>query len=267
MSSNVSIAVIDDHPLFRHGVVDTLSAREEFTVIAQGASAEDAIRIARESGPDVMLLDVNMAGGGFTALKTIVADHPSVQCMILTVETDAHTVRSAMRIGAVGYVAKGVGGDELAETVRMVASGQRYVSPSLAAQLFSEDDEEDGADRRQEAMALERRPALTTRERQILAFVSRGLSNKEIGSSLSISDKTVKHHLSGVLQKLNVRNRVEAAVLGRARGFGSAFPLTRVLQGRELNASEYASAAAGGNAPADGPGFHRRSVRFARGGD
>jgi two-component system nitrate/nitrite response regulator NarL len=208
MGSKIRVAVVDDHPLFREGVVHTLRSEPEFEVVAQGGSAAEALQICQEQEPDILLMDLSMPGSGLTALQCIREAALPVKVLMLTVAADAESVGTALQSAARGYVLKGVGGVELVRAVRSVAQGDQYVSPSLAAQLLS-----------QGARALAGEVGhnngfdlLSNREEQVLTFVSEGLSNKEIGRRLDLSEKTVKHHVTSLFQKLQVRNRVEAAL-------------------------------------------------------
>lgn len=158
-----------------------------------------------------MLLDVSMPGGGLNAVRTIAASYPVVKVVMLTVSEDEEDVTTALRAGARAYVLKGVAARGLVGILRAVAAGEVYVTPSLAASLLFE--LTGGGAGSPSASPLD---LLTERERQILERVATGDSNKEIGSQLSLSEKTVKHHMTKILQKLQVRNRVEAALLAQS---------------------------------------------------
>ena len=210
MTDLLQIAIVDDHPLFREGVAHSLQAQPGLDIVAEGASAADAIRIAGDCLPDVMLLDVSMPGGGLNAVRTIAASYPVVKVVMLTVSEDEEDVTAALRAGARAYVLKGVAARELVGILRSVAAGEVYVTPSLAASLLFELTGGPGS------AAASPLDLLTERERQILERVATGDSNKEIGAQLSLSEKTVKHHMTNILQKLQVRNRVEAAIIAQS---------------------------------------------------
>jgi two-component system, NarL family, nitrate/nitrite response regulator NarL len=211
---DIRVGVIDDHPLFREGVIHTLQSDPDFEVVGSGESAQDAIWLAREFAPDVIVLDMNMPGGGMEAVEAITTAQPGIATLILTVVADGERVRTAIQKGAKGYILKGVGGSELVRVVRAVARGESYVSPTLAAELFASTDKPAALQTREPNPFSE----LTPREEQILSQIGFGLSNKEIASKLYISEKTVKHYVTGVLSKLRVRNRVEAALAIAHRG-------------------------------------------------
>jgi two-component system, NarL family, nitrate/nitrite response regulator NarL len=213
MTEKIRIAVIDDHPMLRAGVAHTLRAEPDFEVVGEGGSASDALRIARDELPDIMLLDVSLPGGGIEAAQAIASACPVVKVVMLTVLQNEESVSAALQAGARGYILKGISGPDFVRTVRDIDRGENYVSPSLAARLLAAAKSKN-ADRDLDANPLS---ALTAREEQILSLVAEGLSNKEVGAQLKLSEKTVKYYMTNILQKLQVRNRVEAALLAQKR--------------------------------------------------
>jgi DNA-binding NarL/FixJ family response regulator len=208
MTDRLRVAIIDDHPLFREGVVHTLRSAKALEVVGEGGSADDAVRIAREAVPDIVLLDVRMPGGGVEAARSIARACPVVKMIMLTVSEAEQDVAHALEAGAKGYVLKGTSGPDLIKTMIAVSRGEYYVTPGLAARLLTNG-------KKPEAARTTELPDLTGREGQILAQVARGFTNKEIARTLALSEKTVKHHMTNVMQKLRVRNRVEAAMVYR----------------------------------------------------
>jgi DNA-binding NarL/FixJ family response regulator len=207
MGDNIRLAVVDDHPLLREGVVQILSSCPDVEVLAQGASAKEALAIAGRLDPDVMVLDISIPGGGLEALEAIVAAHPKTKVVMLTVSINEQDVVGALRLGACGYVVKGVSGPELIHAIRSVFNGDHFLSPALGARLITE-----GVGRKPTVRG-DLPKTLSHREAEILRLVRLGLSNKAIGAKLQLSDKTVKHYMTNLFQKLNVRSRLEAAVL------------------------------------------------------
>jgi two-component system, NarL family, nitrate/nitrite response regulator NarL len=207
MTDRIRVAVVDDHPIFREGVAFTIRSSQAFEIVAEGASADDAIRIAKDQLPDVILLDVSMPGGGIEAARVISTACPVVKVIMLTVSEQEEDVTQALEAGANGYILKGTSGTDLISTLQSVSRGESYVSPGLAARLLAVS----MRNVRQQARPAEQ-VDLTKREEQILELVARGLTNKEIANTLSISEKTVKHYMTNVMQKLQVRNRVEAVL-------------------------------------------------------
>jgi two-component system, NarL family, nitrate/nitrite response regulator NarL len=156
-----------------------------------------------------MLVDITMPGGGVEALKQVSDSCPSVACIALTMHDDEATVSSALRAGARGYVLKGISGTELAEIVRTLHAGEIYITESLATRLLVS-----GVGALKES-SLARINSLSERETQILRLIAKGMINKQIGCELALKEKTVKHYVTNILQKLHVSNRVEAALIAQ----------------------------------------------------
>ncbi|MFC4424932.1 LuxR C-terminal-related transcriptional regulator [Deinococcus navajonensis] len=207
MSDTIRLVLVDDHPLFREGVAATLGADPRFEVVGEGASAQEALSLCRVLLPDVLLLDLHLPGGGLSAARQVTASCPVTRIVMLTVSEDEADVLSTLKAGARGFVLKGVSGRELRSIIASVAAGEVYVTPGLAASMLH-----DMTASRPGPNPLDE---LTPRERQILEGVAAGRSNKEIARSLDLTEKTVKHYMTNVLQKLQVRNRVEAALLAQ----------------------------------------------------
>lgn len=209
MNEPIRILVVDDHPLFRDGVVHSLASEPEFSIVGQAASGEEALRLACDLLPDVVLLDIGMPGwGGLLTAEKITTACPATKIVMLTVSEDEDKLLAAFKAGARGYVLKGVSARELANVVRGAAHGEVYVSPSLAAGILV------ALSRGHSADPLEE---LTERESAILTLVGQGLTNREIGARLHLSEKTIKHYITNILQKLQVRSRVEAALVAARR--------------------------------------------------
>ncbi len=209
-AEKIRAAVVDDHPIFRDGVVFILKSAGQFDVVASGGSMADALRIAADHSPDIMLLDVSMPGGGIVAATEIGRDHPSIKIVMLTASEREIDVTSSLQTGVKGYLLKGMSGPEFVKVVASIFEGESYVSPALAARLLAQ--APPPANERSEQKA-----SLTGREREILEQVELGLTNKEIARKLSVSEKTVKHYMTNIMSKLQVRNRVEAVLLSRQR--------------------------------------------------
>jgi len=207
----ITVVVVDDHPLYRSGVVRTLADDGRFAVLAEGSSAGEAVELARTHAPMVILLDISMPGNGVEAARQIAAVAPGVHVAMLTVSETDDDIMAALQAGAKGYLLKGVGADDLVSIVAAIAAGESYVSPGLAARLLVSLNAKGSAP----AAAPSPLGGLTAREEQILRLVAQGLSNKEVGRKLALQEKTVKHYMTNILQKLHARNRVEAAMMAR----------------------------------------------------
>lgn len=208
----ITIAVIDDHPLFREGVMRILSEIQGFKIVGEGSTKEDALEICATLNPDILLMDISMPGGGLNAILPILEINSEQKIMMLTVSETSDDVLSALDKGAKAYVLKGVGSRALADIVRSVAAGETYVSPTLSARLLS--DMSSAA-----AIAKQSNPIndLTSREHEVLNLVAEGLSNKRIALRLGVHEKTIKQHMTHIFAKLGTSNRTEAAMVLRNR--------------------------------------------------
>jgi len=206
MSDLISIIVVDDHPLFREGVVSTLQESGCFNVVAQAGSQEDAIREAEKHLPDLMLLDVSMPGGGIETATEITKRVPIVKIIMLTVSEQESDVQAALRAQARGYVLKGVASDDLISILQDINNGDSYISPNLAANLLMRSSDDARNAKAEEEFDL------NDRERQILEKLAEGMSNREIADDIYLSEKTVKHYMTNIMHKLHVSNRVQAAI-------------------------------------------------------
>ena len=204
----VRVLVVDDHALFRHGLMQVLQTAPDIEVVGEAQDAVSAIELAAEWLPDLVLLDVHMPGmSGIEAARRIRTAQPGTRILMLTESENEDDLYGAVRAGATGYLLKEVAIDEIADAIRSVASGQALVSPMMTTKLLAEFN------------ALSRRVAeehdgrrLTPRELEVLRLVARGLSNKDIATELVISENTVRNHVRNILEKLEVRSRVEAAM-------------------------------------------------------
>jgi DNA-binding NarL/FixJ family response regulator len=212
MSGNgrIRIVVADDHPLYREGVARALADDPMIEVVGQGEDADSAIALTERLRPDLVLLDLSMpGGGGIEALRRIRALAGPPKVAILTVSEEDDDVMRALKAGAAGYLLKGIGSRELVAIVKDLARGQTYVSPTLAGRILNAM-REGGARKAPNPI-----DDLSRREEDILRLVAEGQSNKEVGLALDLQEKTVKHYMTSILQKLHARNRVEAAVIAR----------------------------------------------------
>jgi DNA-binding NarL/FixJ family response regulator len=213
MSDRITIVVVDDHPLFRQGVVSALQQEPDFQVVGETDSGEQALQLARTLMPQVMLLDVSMTGwNGITTAEKVSIACPATAIVMLTVSDDKDRLLAAFKAGARAYVLKGVSAQELARVVRAAAAGEVYVSQSLAGEMLVSLTQGKAPDPLQE---------LTSREREILALIGNGFTNRQIGEKIFLSEQTIKHYVTNILQKLQVRSRVEAALLANRHASGT----------------------------------------------
>lgn len=207
----INVVVIDDHPMFRAGVVQILSSTPDFAVVGEGASAAEAIHLAATLGPELMLLDISMPGSGIDAASHILKTHPAINVIMLTASEAEENVTAMLEAGVKGYLLKGTSGTELVRIARAACNGECYVTPTLAAKLLCQIKQKQT---QLKALQSEGHSELTVREEEVLGHVAQGMTNKEIARALALSEKTVKHYMTIIMQKLQVRNRVEAVIQG-----------------------------------------------------
>ncbi len=225
MLGEIRFGIVDDHPVFRAGVIHTL-AQAGLTCVGEAASPEEAVRIAGEQAPDIILLDIDRAGHSLSAVRTIAGSCPGMRLLLLAEAPDQQQVMVALQAGASGYAPKSIGGPELIESMRSVRRGDTYVYPALLAGAAI-----NPAPVHRPDVPLTK---LHLREEQILRHLVNGLSNKEIARELNLSDKTVKHYLTSLMQKLKVHNRVEAALIAAKYSSTPASTAIRSADGNRL---------------------------------
>lgn len=205
----VRVLLVDDHALFRRGLALVLGAESDIEVVGEASHGVEAVERAAELQPDVVVMDVRMPGmGGVEATRRIRQSQPAIRVVMLTGSTEDEDLFGALRAGASGYLLKEVAIEEIAAAVLAIARGRALVSPSMTARLVAEfnalsrrvDEQDDHA------------PRLTDRELEVLRLVARGMANKEIAAELVIAENTVKNHVRNILEKLQVRTRMEAAL-------------------------------------------------------
>ena len=212
MSEPITVLLVDDHAMVRQGVRAFLETQPDIAVVAEAASGEEAVRLAAEHAPDVALMDLIMPGmDGVEATRRLTARSPRTNVVVLTSYHDDEHVFPAIRAGALSYVLKEVGPDELAETVRKAATGEAVLHPRVAARVVRE---LHGARRDQPNVFHD----LSERELEVLKLIAEGLSNAEISGRLFISEKTTKNHVSNILGKLHLADRTQAAVYAWRQG-------------------------------------------------
>ena len=208
------VLVVEDHPLFRKGVVALLETTEELSVAGVAVSGEDAVLRAGELRPDVVLMDLQLPGiSGIEATRAIVAGDPEVRVLVLTLFEDEESVFLALRAGARGYVLKDADEEELLGAIRAVGRGEAIFSQAVAGRVL--------AYFAQPRPAPKTFPELTDREREILGLIAQGHPNPSIARRLSLSPKTVANYVSAIFAKLQVADRAEAMIRAREAGLGA----------------------------------------------
>lgn len=206
------LLLVDDHALFREGLMSLLAYQDDFMVVGEAEDAESALHQAHVLEPDIVLMDIELQGeDGVILTQRLKSKLPSVTVVMLTVRDDSQTLFDAIKAGAQGYLVKNVRSRELLEQLRSVAQGEAAISRRMAARILEEI--------RGEKESFEPEEALTAREMDVLELVMARLSNAEIAERLVVSEHTVKNHMKSILSKLQLRNRHQAAAYSVARGW------------------------------------------------
>ena len=209
----IRILIADDHPVFRYGLRALLQAELAAEVVGEAMTGEEAIALAISLQLDVILMDLNMPGiNGIEATRRILATHPHINILVLTLSDDDDSVFAAMRAGARGYLLKGAEGDETVRAIHAVSSGEAIFSPSIARRLM----QYFGTPR--PTAPPQAFPDLTEREREILRLIAQGYTNTAIAEQLVLSPKTVRNHVSNIFSKLQVADRAGAIIRARDAG-------------------------------------------------
>jgi two-component system response regulator DegU len=220
--NQITIIVVDDHPLFRQGVIDAFSLEPDLNVIGQSSDGEEGLRLIREQRPQVAVVDVNLPGlNGQQVVRQVIAEKLPTRVVLLTAYGDAEQVMHAMRGGSAAFCTKDVEPEYLVEVVRQVVEGKFIVGRQVLDPVILErwlDEQLEGVHRPYSDPGEPYYP-LSSREMEVLTNVTKGMSNKEIAKSMGISHQTVKNHVTSILRKLGVEDRTQAAIYALRRGW------------------------------------------------
>lgn len=219
----IKIVIVDDHQLFREGVKRILDFEDSFEVVAEGNDGSEVIELYEKHNPDVVLMDINMPRvSGVEATEALLKEYPEAKVIILSIHDDGSYVTHALKTGALGYMLKEMDAEAIVEAIKVVSSGGSYLHPKVTHNLVTEfrrlsEREHKGAFQQNDI----RRPyhLLTKRECEVLQLLTDGQSNRTIGETLFISEKTVKNHVSSILQKMAVNDRTQAVVSAIKNGW------------------------------------------------
>lgn len=204
-----TVFLVDDHEIVRRGVADLIDAQPDLQVVGEAGTVRDTPGRVAATRPDVVVLDVRLPdGSGIDACRSIRSAHPEVACLMLTAYDDESAMQAALLAGAAGYVVKDIRGQTLVEDIRRVATGRRLLPTLPVGQAVERITRRPDTDL----------PDLTLRERQVLELIAVGLTNRQIGERLDLAEKTVKNYVSGLLAKLGMERRTQAALFGADRG-------------------------------------------------
>lgn len=208
----IRVLLVDDHTLIRQGVIALLQGEADIKIIGQAADGQQAVHLARELQPDIVVMDCQLPPGlsGLQATQIITRNQPHVRVLALTMHNDSDYVFGMLKAGARGYILKQSAVEELAAAIRAVSEGQSALHPSVARLVVEQVNRQEFVDRPENA--------LTDRERDILRYMAQGQTSKEIGQELGLSGKTVDNYRAHILGKLGARNKVEAITIALQRG-------------------------------------------------
>ncbi len=199
------VFLVDDHEIVRRGVAELLEREADLEIVGEAGTVAQALARIEATRPDVALLDMRLPDGdGIDLCRELRSRHPELACLILTAYDDDAAAMSAVLAGAAGYVLKNVRGTTIIEDVRAVAKGRTLIDRSLSSKVAEQAQRDDHDDPRFSALNL--------RERQVLALIADGLTNRQIGEQLGLAEKTVKNYVSGLLSKLGFERRTQAAI-------------------------------------------------------
>lgn len=219
LMSLIRVLIVDDHTLFRSGVKLLLERQEGFEVVGEAGDGLEGVKAAKKLKPDVVLLDLHMPGtSGLKTIPLLLEELPQTQIIMLTVSEDAEDLLDALRAGARGYLLKNIETDFLLDSIRRAAAGESVMSAQMAAKLADAIRKPQGAGSASVSGAVEFSP----REREVIVCLARGASNKEIARALDMAESTVKIHVQGILRKLNLSSRVQAAIYAVEHGLADA---------------------------------------------
>jgi DNA-binding NarL/FixJ family response regulator len=223
-ASSIRVLVVDDQALMREGLRTLLSLEPTIDVVGTAVDGADALGKVQEIGPDVVLMDLRMpVVDGIEATRAIKARHPQVQVLVLTTFDDDESIFAALRAGASGYVLKDTPSEQLAHDIRSVYAGDSSLSPSVTSKVIAgllerESDAHAPGSPEGPRIGIDGRERLSERELDVLRLAAQGLSNREIGARLYITEGTVKNHVSSVLSKLQLRDRTQAVLVAKEQG-------------------------------------------------
>ncbi|TCL68204.1 response regulator transcription factor [Rhizobium sp. BK251] len=202
----ISVAFVDDHPILLEGLVSLYSGKDDLFITAQGENAVDALKIAEEKRPDVLVLDLNMPGDTMATIEMIVRNHNATKIIVFTAASNIETAVKVLDLGVNGYVLKGSTARDLHEAIKIVHGGNTFITPGFATKVILS---MKAAELRRKTRIQKR---LSAREEQIVRYLMMGKTNREIACMLDISEKTVKHYMTLLMQKLDARNRLEVVL-------------------------------------------------------
>lgn len=209
------VLLVEDHPMFRDGLARMLETVEDFEVVGEAGTGEEAVQLAEQLKPTIILMDLNLPKmSGIEATKQIIQKQPTIGILVLTMYDDDSSVFAALRAGARGYLLKEANRNEIIRAIQAVGDGEAIFSPSIARRMMYY------FEAKSKQAKVDVFPQLTEREREVLDHIARGENNAEIASVLGLNQKTVRNHVSNILSKLHASDRAHAIIMAREAGLG-----------------------------------------------
>ena len=208
----ITVAFVDDHPVLLAGLVGLLTPNEDLKIVGVGNCATDVTKIVNDAEPDVIVVDLNMPGNALEAISQTVRSRKATRVLVFTATTAVDNAISALEAGATGFVLKGGSEEELVKAIQAVSAGETYISAGFASKVVA------GLRNASLRRAATETLRLSIREEQVLRLLLLGKTNREIATALSLSDKTIKHYMTMLMQRLNVRNRIEVVLAAQELG-------------------------------------------------
>jgi DNA-binding NarL/FixJ family response regulator len=210
------VLLVEDHPMFRDGLVRMLESVEDVEVVGEAGTGEEAVQLAEQLNPNIILMDLNLPKmSGIEATKQIIQKRPNTGILVLTMYDDDSSVFAAMRAGARGYLLKEANRNEIIRAIQAVGDGEAIFSPSIARRMMYY------FEAKSKQTQVNVFPQLTEREREVLDHIAKGENNAEIASVLGLNQKTVRNHVSNILSKLHASDRAHAIIMAREAGLGN----------------------------------------------
>jgi DNA-binding NarL/FixJ family response regulator len=209
------ILLVEDHPMFRDGLARMLESVEEFEVVGEAVTGEEAVQLAQQLKPNIILMDLNLPKmSGIEATKQIIQDQPDTGILVLTMYDDDSSVFAAIRAGARGYLLKEANRNEIIRAIQAVGDGEAIFSPTIARRMMYY------FEAKSKQVQVDVFPQLTEREREVLDHIARGENNAGIATVLGLNQKTIRNHVSNILSKLHASDRAHAIIMAREAGLG-----------------------------------------------
>lgn len=223
MSQHIEIIIVDDHPLIKEGVKQILSFYDDIHIAGEGSNGEEALKLVQTTPCDIILLDINMPIlNGIEVVKSLRSTHPHIKILLLTVDNDFHTLKEAIDLQVDGYILKESAGVTLVNALRHIYTGGNFIDQALTKHIFHIVQDKPSLITEEPALPSGPFDLLSPREKEILFYISEGMTNKQIGSKLFLSEKTIRNCITKLFKKIDVKDRVQATIYALKHDIGAS---------------------------------------------